>query len=189
MSSRLGGEFCLVCGAEPPLFGDRMCEPCLRARTMLAKVPENVPWVRCARCGIVEIVAATFDESGADVDSVLVRRFLQGCCAQAFGLVASRFVHPTVVEGFREENDVGPDFGGFSNVLAGIFEIALWVSRLHVHLDEGEFHRNAFPDSYPFRVFGLLFPNTDFSSLIFVRTGCPFFSVTVPASWMGVPTW
>ncbi len=55
MSARLGGEFCLVCGAAPPLFGDRMCEPCLRARTVLAKVPENVPWVRCARCGIVEI--------------------------------------------------------------------------------------------------------------------------------------
>ena len=30
-----------------PLFGDRMCEPCL-ARTVLAKVPENIPWVRCA---------------------------------------------------------------------------------------------------------------------------------------------
>ena len=140
-------------------------------------------------CGIIEIVAATLDESGAEVGSVLVRRFLQGCCAQAFGLVASRFVHPTVVEGFREEDDVGPDFGGFSDSVAGSFEIALWVSRLHVHLDEGELHRNAFPDSYPFRVFGLLFPNTDFSSLIFVRTGCPFFSVTVPASWMGVPTW
>ena len=55
MTGRLGGEFCLVCGADPPLFGDRMCEPCMRARTTLAKVPENVPWVRCARCGIVEI--------------------------------------------------------------------------------------------------------------------------------------
>ena len=55
MSTNLGGEFCLVCGADPPLFGDRMCEGCLRARTVLAKIPENVPWVRCARCGIVEI--------------------------------------------------------------------------------------------------------------------------------------
>jgi|TARA_B110000459_G_scaffold46624_1_gene51869 nonsense-mediated mRNA decay protein 3 len=55
MTLELGGEFCLVCGAEPPLFGDRMCEPCLRKRIHLVKVPENVPWVRCARCGIVEI--------------------------------------------------------------------------------------------------------------------------------------
>lgn len=55
MSTSLGGDFCLVCGADPPLFGDRLCETCLRARTVLAKVPENAPWVRCARCGIVEL--------------------------------------------------------------------------------------------------------------------------------------
>ena len=32
-----------------------MCEPCLRKRVKLAKVPENVPWVRCARCDKVEL--------------------------------------------------------------------------------------------------------------------------------------
>ena len=53
--SDLGDDFCLVCGAPPPLFGERMCEACLRKRIHLAEVPENVPWVRCARCGIVEI--------------------------------------------------------------------------------------------------------------------------------------
>ena len=55
MSHALGGEFCLVCGADPPLFGDKMCEECTRKRVNLVQVPENVPWVRCARCGIVEI--------------------------------------------------------------------------------------------------------------------------------------
>ncbi len=55
MAGALGGEFCLVCGADPPLFGDRMCEECTRKRIKLVEVPENVPWVRCARCGIVEI--------------------------------------------------------------------------------------------------------------------------------------
>ena len=53
--SELGDDFCLVCGSPPPLFGERMCESCLRKRVKLAQAPENVPWVRCARCGIVEI--------------------------------------------------------------------------------------------------------------------------------------
>ncbi len=55
MAGALGGEFCLVCGADPPLYGERMCEECTRKRIKLVEVPENVPWVRCARCGIVEI--------------------------------------------------------------------------------------------------------------------------------------
>ena len=76
MSSRLGGEFCLVCGAEPPLFGDRMCETCLRARTVLAKVPENVPWVRCARCGIVEIEGKWENATEAEVWDELLHRKL-----------------------------------------------------------------------------------------------------------------
>ena len=77
MSSRLGGEFCLVCGAEPPLFGDRMCEPCLRARTVLAKVPENVPWVRCARCGIVEIEGKWENTTEAEIWDELLHRNLE----------------------------------------------------------------------------------------------------------------
>ncbi len=50
----LGGDFCLVCGAEPPLFTDRMCEKCTRDRVTLAKVPKNAPWTKCARCGIID---------------------------------------------------------------------------------------------------------------------------------------
>ena len=50
----LGGEFCLVCGGEPPLFTGRMCEPCSRKRVTLAKVPKNAPWTKCARCGLID---------------------------------------------------------------------------------------------------------------------------------------
>ena len=59
----LGGEFCLICGAGPPLFTDRMCEKCTRDRVTLAKVPKNVPWTKCARCGIVD-----FQGKWTDVD-------------------------------------------------------------------------------------------------------------------------
>ena len=51
----LGEEFCLVCGAPPPLFGERMCEGCTRQRILIAKIPDNIGFVRCARCGLVEI--------------------------------------------------------------------------------------------------------------------------------------
>ncbi len=77
MSSHLGGEFCLVCGADPPLYGDRMCEPCLRARTVLVKMPENVPWVRCARCGIVEIDGKWEDTTEENVWDELLHRNLE----------------------------------------------------------------------------------------------------------------
>ena len=53
-----------------------MCEPCLRARTVLAKVPENVPWVRCARCGIVEIEGKWENTTEAEVWDELLHRNL-----------------------------------------------------------------------------------------------------------------
>ena len=77
MTNRLGGEFCLVCGAKPPLFGDRMCEPCLRARTSLAKVPQNIPWVRCARCGIVEIQGKWENITNTEVWDELLHRHIE----------------------------------------------------------------------------------------------------------------
>ena len=55
MSRGLGGEFCLVCGNEPPLFTDKMCESCTRKRTKLANVPENTNFTQCARCGLIDI--------------------------------------------------------------------------------------------------------------------------------------
>lgn len=76
MSGRLGGDFCLVCGADPPLFGDRMCEPCVRVRTTLATLPENVPWVRCARCGIVELDGKWEATKEADIWDELLHRHL-----------------------------------------------------------------------------------------------------------------
>jgi len=77
MDEQLGGDFCLVCGADPPLFADRMCEPCLRVRTKLAVVPENVPWVRCARCGIIELQGKWEDIPEDDLWDQLVQRNVQ----------------------------------------------------------------------------------------------------------------
>jgi nonsense-mediated mRNA decay protein 3 len=55
MAKGLGGDFCLICGSDPPLFADRMCEPCTRARTRIAEVPENTNFTRCARCGLIDM--------------------------------------------------------------------------------------------------------------------------------------
>lgn len=51
----LGGEFCLVCGAKPPLYLDRMCEKCTRARVKLVEIPETIQHFRCARCDLIEV--------------------------------------------------------------------------------------------------------------------------------------
>lgn len=51
-----------------------MCEPCLRVRTKLAKVPENVGWVRCARCGMTEIQGRWTQLSDEDVYDELIQR-------------------------------------------------------------------------------------------------------------------
>ena len=75
--SELGDAFCLVCGATPPLFGERMCESCFRKRVKLAEVPENVPWVRCARCGIVEIQGKWVDITESEVWDELIQRNLK----------------------------------------------------------------------------------------------------------------
>ena len=75
--SELGDDFCLVCGSPPPLFGERMCEPCLRKRVNLAEVPENVPCVRCARCDIVELQGKWVNISEEEVWDELIQRNLR----------------------------------------------------------------------------------------------------------------
>lgn len=77
MSNGLGGDFCLVCGADPPLYGERMCEPCVRKRVKLVQVPENIPWVRCARCGIVEIQGKWVHISEDEIWDELIQRHVQ----------------------------------------------------------------------------------------------------------------
>jgi len=51
----LGGEFCVACGAEPPLFYDRMCKKCTLLRVTPIVVPETVQHFQCARCGLHEV--------------------------------------------------------------------------------------------------------------------------------------
>jgi nonsense-mediated mRNA decay protein 3 len=74
MTERLGGDFCLVCGSETSLFIGRMCEECTRKRVELVEVPENVPWVRCARCGIVEIQGKWVFISEENIWNELIQR-------------------------------------------------------------------------------------------------------------------
>ena len=70
----LGGEFCLICGAGPPLFSDRMCEKCTRDRITLVKVPKNVPWTKCARCGIVDFQGKWSNVEDEDLWHELVQK-------------------------------------------------------------------------------------------------------------------
>jgi len=70
----LGGEFCLVCGADPPLFTDRMCEKCTRDRVTLAKVPKNAAWTKCARCGIIDFQGKWSNVDDEDLWHELVAR-------------------------------------------------------------------------------------------------------------------
>ena len=70
----LGGEFCLVCGAEPPLFTGRMCEKCTRDRVSLVKVPKNVPWTKCARCGVIDFQGKWSHVDSEDLWYELVQR-------------------------------------------------------------------------------------------------------------------
>ena len=70
----LGGEFCLICGAGPPLFSDRMCEKCTRDRITLVKVPKNVPWTKCARCGIVDFQGKWTNVEDEDLWHELVQK-------------------------------------------------------------------------------------------------------------------
>ena len=50
-----GAAFCIACGAPPPLTSDRLCEECLRTRTVFSEVPERIQQHRCAKCGLHEV--------------------------------------------------------------------------------------------------------------------------------------
>jgi len=54
-----------------------MCEPCVRKRIKLVQVPENIPWVRCARCGIVEIQGKWVHISEEEIWDELIQRHVE----------------------------------------------------------------------------------------------------------------
>lgn len=54
-----------------------MCESCLRKRIKLVEVPENIPWVRCARCGIVEIQGKWVQIEEQEIWDELIQRHVQ----------------------------------------------------------------------------------------------------------------
>ena len=50
-----GAAFCIACGSPPPLTSDRLCENCLRRRTVFSQVSERIQQHRCAKCGMHEV--------------------------------------------------------------------------------------------------------------------------------------
>lgn len=70
----LGDEFCLICGDTSPLYSDRMCEKCTRERVSLVDVPKNVPWTKCARCGMIDFQGKWTNVDSDDLWHELVQR-------------------------------------------------------------------------------------------------------------------
>ncbi len=72
----LGGDFCVVCGAQPPLYHDRMCEKCLRDRLKVAEIPLHIQYFQCARCGLYDIGGKWVDISFEELQEELLNRNL-----------------------------------------------------------------------------------------------------------------
>ncbi len=70
------GEFCIVCGAPPPLTSDRMCESCLRSRTSLSVMPERIQQDRCSKCGFHEIRGRWSEIDSNDLADLRIRGVL-----------------------------------------------------------------------------------------------------------------
>ena len=70
----LGHDFCLICGDTSPLYSDRMCEKCTRERVHLVNVPKNVPWTKCARCGMIDFQGKWTNVESDDLWHELVQR-------------------------------------------------------------------------------------------------------------------
>ena len=50
-----GAAFCIACGSPPPLTSERLCENCLRTRTVFSQLSERIQQHRCAKCGMHEV--------------------------------------------------------------------------------------------------------------------------------------
>jgi nonsense-mediated mRNA decay protein 3 len=73
----LGGDFCVVCGAEPPLYHERMCEQCTRIRSTIAKVPQHIQYFQCASCHLYDVGGRWVEVSTDDLQEELLNRNLQ----------------------------------------------------------------------------------------------------------------
>ncbi len=73
----LGGDFCVVCGAEPPLYHERMCEQCTRIRSTIAKVPQHIQYFQCASCHLYDVGGRWVEVSIDDLQEELLNRNLQ----------------------------------------------------------------------------------------------------------------
>lgn len=72
----LGGDFCVVCGSEPPLYHERMCEQCTRLRVKLAEAPEHIQYFQCARCEVYQIGGKWIEMTFEDLQEEMLNRNL-----------------------------------------------------------------------------------------------------------------
>ncbi|HIA39864.1 MAG TPA: hypothetical protein EYN88_03140, partial [Candidatus Poseidoniales archaeon] len=67
----------MVCGAEPPLYHERMCEQCTRIRATIAKVPQHIQYFQCANCYLYDVGGRWVEMSFDDLQEELLNRNLQ----------------------------------------------------------------------------------------------------------------
>ena len=69
--------FCITCGANPPLYSDRMCEICFRKRNHLSSIPERIQQYRCPKCNKYEIRGRWSEIENDDLADLRIRENLQ----------------------------------------------------------------------------------------------------------------
>ena len=73
----LGGDFCVACGAKPPLYHERMCEQCTRIRSTIAKVPQHIQYFQCANCNLFDVGGRWVEMPFENLQEELLKRNLQ----------------------------------------------------------------------------------------------------------------
>ena len=70
-------EFCIVCGAPPPVYAGRLCESCLRDRTHLSKIPERLQQARCSKCRLHNVGKSWSDNDDLSIAEIRVQDNLE----------------------------------------------------------------------------------------------------------------
>ena len=70
-------EFCIVCGAPPPVYAGRLCESCLRDRTHLSKIPERLQQARCSKCRLHNVGKSWSDNDHLSIADIRVQDHLE----------------------------------------------------------------------------------------------------------------
>ena len=70
-------EFCIVCGAPPPVYAGRLCESCLRDRTHLSKIPDRLQQARCSKCRLHNVGKSWSDNDDLSIAEIRVQEHLE----------------------------------------------------------------------------------------------------------------